>query len=260
MEITKCIETLLQEGFILVFNQDKLDVVKTAAALIQAGINNMEVTCRIQQPLEKITRLKKELPDFIVGSASLIDFPPMLATYNKRNPRDTLPDVDQVVDAGADYLVSAVNFSDESYKKYAGIVPMIPGCGTATEIVSQFSKGANLCKLFPAKIIGGPGFIKSIDPAIHKMISVIPTGGTDSSNIAEYVNAGVLVLGGSFSMIDKATFKKIVDEQDYTLLATEFTKIKTFIDTCRSEKYPDIDFSKATIDEVSNTTGRDFNI
>jgi len=256
----KCIETLLQDGFILVFNQDKLDVVKTAEALIQAGINNMEVTCRIQLPLEKITRLKNELPGFIVGAASLVDFPPALARYNKNNPQDPLPDVNQVVAAGADYLVSALNFSDESYEKYAGSIPMIPGCGTATEIVSQFSKGANLCKLFPAKLIGGPAYIKGIDPAIHKMISIVPTGGTTLSNIAEYINAGVLVLGGSFSMIDKAVFTKIVNEQNYALLAAELTKIKASIDSCRTEKYPELDFSSITIDEVKKATGRDFNV
>jgi 2-dehydro-3-deoxyphosphogluconate aldolase/(4S)-4-hydroxy-2-oxoglutarate aldolase len=259
MEITKCIETLLQDGFILVFNQDKLDVVKTAEALIQAGINNMEVTCRIPQPLEKIARLKKELPGFIVGAASLVDFPRMLDMYNKNNSRDPLPSIDQVVEAGADYLVSAVKFSDESYTKYAGSVPMIPGCGTAAEIVSQFSKGANFCKLFPAKLIGGPGYIKGIDPAIHKMISIIPTGGTDSSNIAEYINAGILVLGGSFSMIDKSVFTKIVNEQNYALLASEFINVKALIDSCRSQKYPDLNFLSASIDEIKNITGRDFN-
>jgi 2-dehydro-3-deoxyphosphogluconate aldolase/(4S)-4-hydroxy-2-oxoglutarate aldolase len=259
MDFTACIETLLRDGFILVFTQDKLDVVKTAEALIKAGINNMEVTCRIQQPLEKIARLKNELPDFAVGAASLVDYPLMLARHKLNTPQDPLPWVDQVVDAGADYLVSAANFSDESYREYGGVIPMIPGCGTVNEIVSQFSKGANFCKLFPAKIIGGPAYINSIDPAIHTMISIVPTGGTDSSNIPDYVNAGVLVLGGSFSMIDKAVFTKIVNEQDYVLLTDELVKIKTLIDTCRSEKYPGIDFTNATISEIKQATGRDFN-
>ncbi len=51
MEIKSTITTLLRDGFILVFNQNKLDIVKTAEALIKAGINIMEVTCRINQPL-----------------------------------------------------------------------------------------------------------------------------------------------------------------------------------------------------------------
>ena len=260
MDIKNTITTLLRDGFILVFNQDKLDVVKTAEALTKAGVHNMEVTCRIKQPLEKISRLRKELPDFATGAASLIDSPDMLEVYNKTHPQDPLPSVDQVVDAGAGYLVSAVNFSDAGFEKYAGRIPMIPGCGSANEIVRQFSKGANLCKIFPAKQLGGPAFVKAIDPAIHKIISLVPTGGTNPGNIPDYVEAGVLVLGGSFSMIEKATMKKIVDEQDYDLLAENLTKIKQLIDKIRAEKYPDIDFASASLEQINQGTGRNFNI
>jgi len=260
MDIKGTITTLLKDGFILVFNQNKLDIVKTAEALIKAGINNMEVTCRINKPLEKLARLRKELPDFAAGTASLIDWPEMLYVYNRANPQDPLPSVEEVVDAGASYLVSAVNFSSASYKKFAGQLPIIPGCGSATEVVSQFSKGANLCKVFPAKQLGGPAFVKAIDPAIHKTISLVPTGGTNPGNIPDYINAGVLVLGGSFSMIEKATMNKIIDEQDYILLAKELTVIKQLIDGLRAEQYPDIDFAKASIEQISNTTGRNFNI
>ena len=272
MDIKDTIRTLLKDGFILVFNQNKLDIVKTAEALIKVGINNMEVTCRINQPLEKLKQLRKELGDFAAGSASIIDAPAMLDVYNKANPQDPLPSVGQIVDAGACYLVSAINFSDASFKKYAGQIPMIPGCGSATEVVSQFSKGANLCKIFPAKQLGGPGFVKAIDPAIHKTISLVPTGGTNPGNIPDYIDVGVLVLGGSFSMIDpatpglmrpavgRATMKKIIDEQDYKLLAAELKKIKQLIDKQRAEKYPDIDFAKASVEEISRATGRNFNI
>ncbi len=260
MDIKTTLVTLLRDGFILVFNQDKLDIVKTAEALVAAGIGNMEVTCRIKQPLEKLSRLRKELPDFVAGAASLIDWPDMLKVYNAAHADDPLPTLQQVVDAGASYLVSAVNFSDAGFEKFAGTVPMIPGCGTATEIVSQYSKGANLCKIFPAKQLGGPAYVKAIDPAIHKMISLVPTGGTTAENIPDYIAAGVLVLGGSFSMIDKATLQKIVDEQDYKLLAKELATVKQLIDRLRQEKYPDLDFASASLEEIAQATGRNFNV
>jgi len=260
MELKSTITTLLRDGFILVFNQDKLDVVKTAQALTKAGVNNMEVTCRIKKPLEKLKRLRRELADFAAGSASLIDWPQMLDIYNKAHPQDPLPSVEQVVDAGASYLVSPGNFSDESFKKFAARIPIIPGCGSATEVISQFSKGANLCKIFPAEQLGGPAFVKAIDPAIHKIISLVPTGGTNAGNIPDYIDAGVLVLGGSFSMIDKATMQKIIDEQDYGLLAEKLTEIKQLIDRLRAKKYPGIDFTKASIEQISRITGRNFNL
>jgi 2-dehydro-3-deoxyphosphogluconate aldolase/(4S)-4-hydroxy-2-oxoglutarate aldolase len=137
---------------------------------------------------------------------------------------------------------------------------MIPGCGSANDIVSQFSKGANLCKIFPAKQLGGPAFVKAIDPAIHKTISLVPTGGTNPGNIPDYIDVGVLVLGGSFSMIEKAAMKKIIDEQNYDLLAKELTTIKQLINKVRTEKYPDIDFASASLEQISLGTGRNFNI
>ncbi|HUT31762.1 MAG TPA: bifunctional 4-hydroxy-2-oxoglutarate aldolase/2-dehydro-3-deoxy-phosphogluconate aldolase [Sedimentisphaerales bacterium] len=260
MGIESTITTLLRDGLILVFNQDKLDVVETAKALVKAGVNNMEVTCRISRPLEKLSRLHKELPDFVAGAASLIDFPPMLDVYNNANPDDPLPTLEQVAEAGASFLVSAANFRDESYRKFGGEMAMIPGCGTVTEILGQFSKGANLCKIFPASQLGGPAYVKAIDPAIHKIISLVPTGGTNAENIPDYIDAGVLVLGGSFSMIDKAAMKRIVDEQDYNLLAKELRKIKQMIDKVRAQKWPGIDFAAASLEQISEATGRNFNL
>ncbi len=260
MDIKSVIETIVRDSLILVFNENKLDIVKTSQALQKAGVNNMEVTCRIQKPLEKLGRLRKELPDFVAGAASLVDFPGMLKAFNKAHASDPLPSVDEVVKAGTCFLVSPANFSDATYKKYAGKIVIVPGCGTTTEVVDQFSKGANLCKIFPAKELGGPAFVKAIDPAIHKTISLIPTGGTNASNIGEYIDAGILALGGSFSMIEKVTFKKIVDEQNYDLLADELVKIKKLIDDARAKKWPTINFATATIEQISKTTGRNFNI
>ncbi len=250
-------ETLVRDGFILVFNSNELDVVKTAEALQKAGMNNMEVTCRIKDSLGKIARLKKEKPEFAAGAASLIDFDRMRNSYNAKNPNQPIPTVDEAVEAGADYLVSAINFSAETYEKYAKQMPICPGCGTATEIVSQSSLGASFCKLFPAAVIGGVKYIKSIDPAIHKSVSIMPTGGTTEANIPDYIDAGVLILGGSFSMFGDA-FKTIVAEQDYDLLASELKKVKELIDTERAKKYPTLDFKTASIEEIQEVTGRNF--
>ena len=220
----------------------------------------MEVTCRIKKPLEKMKRLSRELPDFVAGAASMIDFKGTLKVYNKAHADDPLPTVDEVVEAGVSYLVSAGNFSDATYKKYAGKMPIIPGCGTVSEILDQFSKGANFCKVFPAKELGGPEYVKAVDPAVHKMISLIPTGGTNTGNIPDYINAGVLALGGSFSMVDKATMKKILEEQNYNLLSDEFKKIKKLIDDARAAKWANINFATADVEQISKVTGRNFNL
>lgn len=260
MDIQSTITTLLRDGFILVFNQNKLDIVKTAEAVRAAGVNNMEVTCRIRQPLKALARLRKELPDFAAGMASLIDSPQMLDLYNKAHSDDPLPSLQQAFDAGACYLVSAANFRQASFEQLAGKVPLIPGCGSVHEIVDQYSKGANLCKVFPARQLGGAGYIKAIDAPIHKMISLVPMGGTNAVSIHEYIQAGVLIVGGSFSMIYKDTLEEIVEKQDYDLLAKELTIIKQRIDRIRRQAYPTLDFAQASLEEISQETGRDFNV
>jgi 2-keto-3-deoxy-6-phosphogluconate aldolase len=126
--------------------------------------------------------------------------------------------------------------------------------------VEQYSGGANLCKLFPAEQIGGPAYIKAVDPAIHKLISIVPTGGITRENIPGYIAAGILVLGGSFSMISKETLKKIIDDQDYGLLSREIKKVKDLVDNCRADKYPGLDLKTASLKEISGMTRRYFNI
>ncbi len=259
MSMKHTLQTLIRDGFILVFNQDKLDIIKTAEALQEAGINNMEVTCRISQPLEKIHVLRQAVPEFVIGAASLIDDPHFLNVYNNSHPADPLPSVQRVVDAGVDYLVSAANFSPETYQRHAGKLPIIPGCGTVSEILSQYSFGASFCKLFPSKQLGGPAFIKAIDPAIHKTISLIPTGGTNADNIPDYIIAGVLIIGGSFSMVTKETMTAISSEQNYPLLAREFKTLKTLIDQHRRGRWPELDFTQASLEEIEQHTGRNFN-
>ena len=61
-------------------------------------------------------------------------------------------------------------------------------------------------------------------------------------------------------MIDKATLGKIVEEQDYKLLARELTVVKQLIDRLRKEKYPSLDFVGASLEQIRRTTGRNFNI
>ena len=252
------LEQILRDGFILVYNSTKLDVVKTALALQAAGIHNMEVTCRIPDALGKIRRLKAEVPGFRVGGASLVDAPRSRERFNQRNPTTPLPSPEEMVEAGADYLVSAAAFRPETYARFAASLPMIPGCGTVSEILAQYELGASFCKLVPAAQCGGAEFIKAMDPALHKMISLMPTGGTSNANIPDYVKAGCLVLGGSFSMIDSATLKRIESEQDYATLASEFAKVKKLIDENRASQYPKLNFATASQTEIEAATGRIF--
>jgi outer membrane protein TolC len=61
-------------------------------------------------------------------------------------------------------------------------------------------------------------------------------------------------------MIEKAVMKKIIDRQDYDLLAEQLKQIKQLIDKVRAERWPEIDFSADAIGQISRITGRHFNL
>jgi 2-dehydro-3-deoxyphosphogluconate aldolase/(4S)-4-hydroxy-2-oxoglutarate aldolase len=252
--------TLLRDGFILVFNQTKLDLVKTAQAVVDAGMNNMEVTCRIPHPLDAMKQLRTAMPNFVIGAASLVDSPAFVDRYAQHHGDDPIPSVADVVGAGVDYLVSAGGFRSATYERFADQLIIMPGCGTVSEIATQFSLGANLVKVFPASQLGGPGFVKAVDAPLHKLISLVPTGGTNKANILDYLTAGVLTVGGSFSAIDKSTLNDIINLQDYDRLADELRAIKALIDECRRAVWPDVDWASADADTLALATGRSFNL
>lgn len=256
---TNTLNVLLRDGFILVFNQPKLDIVKTAEALVAAGIGNMEVTCRIPQPLDAMRRLRSAMPEFVIGAASLVDSPAFLDRYAQANAADPIPSVEEVVDAGVDYLVSAGAFRGETYKRFADRLIFMPGCGTVSEITTQFSLGANLVKVFPASQLGGVKFVTAVDAPLHKFVPLVPTGGTNAENIPDYIAAGVLVVGGSFSAIDPDALQQAIDG-DYTNLTAELARCKALVDDHRRLAQPDIDWATVTTQQVAAATGRYFNL
>ena len=134
--LNETLTTLVRDGFILVYNSETLDIVGTARALQKAGINNMEVTCRIADAAGKLKRLKKEVPGFKAGAASLLDYPVTQARFNAANAGKSIPSIAGMVESGADYLVSAVGFRAETYAAYAGRLPIVPGRATGTELHS----------------------------------------------------------------------------------------------------------------------------
>src|SRR5579864_5762724 len=103
--------------------------------------------------------------------------------------------------AGAEFLVSpglspAVLSVARSAAKLA-----IPGALTPTELMNAQEHGARLVKIFPCGNVGGPKYLKSLKaPFPHA--SLIPTGGVNAANAAEFVAAGAFALGVGADLVD----------------------------------------------------------
>jgi 2-dehydro-3-deoxyphosphogluconate aldolase/(4S)-4-hydroxy-2-oxoglutarate aldolase len=53
-------------------------------------------------------------------------------------------------------------------------------------------------KLFPASILGGPAFVKAVEP-VYRDVRFIPTGGVNPENLSSYLELpSVLACGGTW--------------------------------------------------------------
>jgi 2-dehydro-3-deoxyphosphogluconate aldolase/(4S)-4-hydroxy-2-oxoglutarate aldolase len=179
-----------------------LDEVKTAVdtarALLAGGIDIMEITLRTEAGLPSIERVRREVPQMLVGAGTVL----------------TLDQCRKAVDAGAQFVVSpgfdedVVNFCDKK-----GILAL-PGCVTPTEITAALKAGLDVVKFFPANVYGGIKAIKALSGPFP-MVKFVPTGGIDFSNLASYVDKSVFAVGGGW-LCDK----KMVNSGNFAELTT----------------------------------------
>lgn len=99
---------------------------------------------------------------------------------------------------GAKFIVSP-GFSEEvvGYCVEHGVAVAL-GCVTPTEIMSAMKYGLKMVKFFPANVYGGLKAMKNLSAPFVGM-KFLPTGGVNSDNIREYIDAPFIhAVGGSW--------------------------------------------------------------
>ena len=96
-------------------------------------------------------------------------------------------------------------------------VPYMPGCATITEVITAMEAGADIVKIFPADLYG-PKIIKDIKGPLPQA-QMMPTGGVDKDNVADWIKAGVVAVGAGSSLTKGA---KTGDYNAITETAKEF--------------------------------------
>ena len=103
---------------------------------------------------------------------------------------------EQFIHAGADFLISPLisqeihNVSSKHKKLW------MPGCATTSEIGMAENLGINIVKIFPAKQLGGPAFIKAVK-AVFPTMQFMTTGGVEPTqeDISSWFKSGVAAVG-----------------------------------------------------------------
>ena len=131
--------------------------------------------------------------------------------------------------AGAEYVVGPVlNMGViEICKRYGKIV--IPGAFTPTEIITAWTAGADVVKVFPASV-GGPAYFKAILAPLPQ-VKLSPTGGVDLNTAGDFIKAGACVLGVGSALVEK----KALAEGNFARLTELARKFRETVDAARAE-------------------------
>jgi len=189
------IESLLQQRLICVAVIDKPDdAVPLAEALLAGGLNVMEVTFRTATAADSIARIRKGLPNVVIGAGTLL----------------TAEQAQRATDAGAQFGVSPGLNEAVLATAAKNQMPFFPGVMTPTEVGRALDLGWKHLKFFPAEAAGGVAMVKALaGPFSHTGVKFVPTGGINAANLASYLAVPqVAALGGSWMAERKLVTEK----------------------------------------------------
>ena len=192
------LEKLEKIGIVPVIKIDDAEkAVPLARALAAGGIPCAEVTFRTAQGAAAIKKITAEVPEVLVGAGTVL----------------STAQVDQALEAGADFIVSpGLNPKVVAYCVEKG-VPVTPGCSSPSDMEQALELGLEVVKFFPAEQAGGLEYIKAVSAPYHGL-KFMPTGGINAANIAGYIAFDkVLACGGSWmvgaDLINSGSFDRI---------------------------------------------------
>ena len=153
-----------------------------AAALLEGGIDAMEITLRHACALDAIARVSSSLPGMCVGAGTLT----------------RAEDFGRVAAAGARFAVSPGLTPALAAAARASGLPFIPGVMSPSEVIAAQEYGYSLLKLFPAAQAGGLAMLKALASPFAG-VRFCPTGGVSAQTLSEFLRQpNVALVGGSW--------------------------------------------------------------
>jgi 2-dehydro-3-deoxyphosphogalactonate aldolase len=150
-----------------------------AQTLFSAGIRILEVPLNSPEPLQSIRRIADAVGDtMLVGAGTVLD----------------MSSVHKVKDHGGALIVAPNTNTAVIQTAVAAELTAVPGAATPSEVFAALNAGAHGIKAFPAEMIT-PAILRSWRAVIPMDIPLIPVGGIDSTNMAEYWSAGATGFG-----------------------------------------------------------------
>lgn len=165
-------------------------------ALLAGGLSVVEITFRTDAAADAIRRAAG-VDGLLVGAGTV----------------QSSEQLERAVDAGARFAVAPGTSDTVVEAAHRAGVPFVPGVATPSEIERARALGCTVLKVFPASVVGGPGFLKAVAP-VYPDVRFLPTGGVNVGNLASYLELpAVLACGGTWicerTLLDDQRFDEI---------------------------------------------------
>jgi len=168
------------------------DATRAVEAICAGGIPILEITMTIPNATSVISHVVREH-----GKTTLIG----------AGTVTTSEQAEQCIRAGAEFLVSPGLSIHVLAVARACAKLAIPGALTPTELMHAQDQGAKLIKIFPCGNVGGPKYLQSLSGPFPNA-ALIPTGGVNVSNAANYIAAGAFALGVGGDLVSAAALRE----------------------------------------------------
>lgn len=194
---------------------DAKTAVPLAEALLEGGIDVVELTLRTKEGLAAIHAVARAVPGVLVAAGTVVH-----------------PDqVKAVREAGASIAFSP-GFSEAVHEAMVReSLDWLPGTSTASDVMRAAALGHRVVKFFPAELSGGVPALNALHGPFPDML-FCPTGGIGPHNLATYLALPqVVAVGGSWLVSSNA-----LQTHDWIAIREEARKARAAVDAARGAR------------------------
>lgn len=186
------IQRIGQVGIIPVVRASSVEEANRAVeAICLGGIPAVEITMTVPNAVSVIRDLAQHRKDVLLGAGTVTN----------------AAQAEACIQAGAQFLVSPGLSAAVLAEARKHSILAIPGALTPTELMTAQEHGASLVKVFPCGNVGGPKYLKSLRAPFPKAM-LIPTGGVNIANAADFIAAGAFALGVGADLVDAKALRE----------------------------------------------------